>query len=94
MSDHQPPSSDFLAKWRGYPGKIMASVVGFTYTAAIFSKMPRTALRRREPIFWIAFASGTCVNMLICNLLFALIEDEMKIPADFDLSFGDDTSNK
>lgn len=70
---------DFFAKWRGYPGRIAASMVGFAYTAAIFRKMPKTQGPRGK-VFWAGFAAGTVVNVLICNLLLALIVDDVRKP--------------
>jgi hypothetical protein len=63
-------------KWQGWPGRALATSVGMGYTALIFAKMPKPKPSHR-PVYFGAFAAGACVNCLLCNLLFSLIEDEM-----------------
>ncbi len=71
--------AEIFAKWRGYPGRIAASAVGFLYTAAIFRKMPKTQ-GPRGSVYWTGFAAGTVVNVMLCNLLLALIVDDVRKP--------------
>lgn len=63
-------------KWKGLPGRLAATAVGLGYTGLVFRKMIKPG-QPKGPVIWLGFAAGATVNVLLCNLLFAFIEDEM-----------------